>query len=35
MQVLNNHIIPVLNQVFVDCDYNHKLMMVQFLDLYY
>ncbi len=35
MPVLNNHVIYAPNQFSADCDYNHKLMMVLFLDLYH
>jgi hypothetical protein len=31
--VLNTPAKHVLNQVLIDCDYNHKLMVILFLDL--
>ena len=33
MPLLNYPVAHVLNQVLNDCDYNHKLMMILFLDL--
>ncbi len=35
MPLLNNYLTHVLNQFFVDCDYNHNVVMVQLLDLYH
>jgi hypothetical protein len=35
MPVLKNYVKHVFSQVLGVCDYNHKLMMVLFIDLYH